>query len=557
MSMIQLNLTHPCWRQPSPEPIHLRGSVYIGHEQLSHYQVAQKLPEDIQNTERWRSALNHFNGFFALISHTDQGMLAAVDRIRSIPLFYGQTDNHLFLSDDAEWVRYQVGDSEMEPTAQEEFQLVGYVTGSDTLFQNVKQLQPGEYLIATEDPNRTKVKTHRYYHFLHDEPTDYSDSALRDQLDRATQHCMERLIDYANGRQIVVPLSGGYDSRLIVLMLKRLGYENVLTFTYGVPRNKEAKISQQVAETLNLPWYFIEYTDRKWQEAWATEERLNFCRFASNWSSLPHPQDWLAVQEMNNNNIIQNNAIFCPGHAADFVAGSHIPNCTTTDEPLSKKRLLQEIYHVHYSLAPKEHISKRSASFWQNRISNLLEDKAPDTAVKFADSFEYWVWQERQAKYITNSIRVYEYYGYEWWLPFWDKEFISFWQNAPLSIRLGSLWYIQYVTKLYRSATSQNSPNNTRHLLLKKSRRAKDFLPKHLYTFLRKLKKATRSKRSGLAREHRYGKSVYKNLTKKKFKWMGIAAYMFLLENEKPQTGKHPPPSPTKNSSEKHSKEKI
>jgi asparagine synthase (glutamine-hydrolysing) len=61
----------------------------------------------------------------------------------------------------------------------------------------------------------------------------------------------------------VVPLSGGLDSRIIVAMLKRLGVEDVICFTYGKKGNREAEISRQVAEALGYRWYFVEYTKEK------------------------------------------------------------------------------------------------------------------------------------------------------------------------------------------------------------------------------------------------------------------------------------------------------
>ena len=41
-----------------------------------------------------------------------------------------------------------------------------------------------------------------------------------------------------------------------------------------------------------------------------------------------------------------------------------------------------------------------------------------------------------QSKFIANSCRVYEFWGYEWRMPFWDIEFINFWNDLPLQLRL-------------------------------------------------------------------------------------------------------------------------
>ena len=241
---------------------------------------------EAKDSQTFCRQLKELNGFYAVVRQTPGLLMAAVDHIRSIPLFYGQKEDRLFLADDAEWVRQQVGDHKMDPLARDEFQLAGYVTGQDTLFPNVKQLQAGECLVVRENADNLQVTTQRYYRFLHTEPTEYDEKSLRDELDQKALDSVQRLVDYAGGRQIVVPLSGGYDSRLIVTLLRRLGYENVLTFTYGVKGNKESQYSKRVADALGLKWQFVEYTSDLWRAAWQTDERWQYQEWASGWSVL-------------------------------------------------------------------------------------------------------------------------------------------------------------------------------------------------------------------------------------------------------------------------------
>lgn len=189
-------------------------------------------------------------------------------------MFYALKGSDFFLSDDAEWVREKVGNTTMDEIAKEEFQLTGYVTGQDILYPSVKQLQAGEFLSINANEETQQLKTERYYRFLHTEPENYDEQDLYKKLDAATLASIDNLIRYANGRHIVIPLSGGYDSRLIATLLKRRGYENILTFTYGVPGNKESAYSKKVADALGLKWHFIEYSNELWREAWQTEERL-------------------------------------------------------------------------------------------------------------------------------------------------------------------------------------------------------------------------------------------------------------------------------------------
>lgn len=402
--------------------------------------------------------LKQLNGFYALIKHTDQQLFAAVDRVRSIPLFYGQKGTDFFLSDCAEWIRQQVENIEMDPLAREEFLLTGYVTGADTLFPDVKQLQVGEALIVSNNNTQLTVSLNRYYRFIHQDTLEASEEELLSKLDEVLLNVFQRLIKLADGRTLVVPLSGGYDSRLIVLMLKRLGYENVITFTYGRPGNKESEISKQIAKTLGYKWIFIPYSNETWHSWFHSEERKSYYRMADGLCSLPHIQDWPAVWEMKKEGVLPNDCLFVPGHTGDFISGSHIPLSFDTHKNIGTKHFINSVQQKHYCLfdMPK---GNRINSL-DKRIINRSEFDLYNNGEECANAFEKWEWQERQAKFIINSLRVYEYWGYRWWIPFWDAEFMDYWGIVPLKYRFKKNLYDQYVEELYHQSTGvKKSPN--------------------------------------------------------------------------------------------------
>jgi asparagine synthase (glutamine-hydrolysing) len=264
---------------------------------------------------------------------------------------------------------------------------------------------------------------------------------------------VDRLIQYAGGRQIVIPLSGGYDSRFIALMLARRGYGNVLTFTYGIKGNKESGYSQRVARELRLPWHFVEYSEHDWCAAWHTEERRRFQRWASGWTSLPHVQDWIAVRALKQRCIVEDNCVFVPGHSGDFVAGSHIPVDAFCSQPVNTSLLVSRILERHYVVSASTMPEGKRLQYWRGRVLDRAEVDHITSHEQFADAFEKWDWQERQAKYIVNSVRVYEFFGFDWWLPLWDVEFMAFWQDVPLHLRQGRHWYLEQVRTAYAAAT--------------------------------------------------------------------------------------------------------
>jgi asparagine synthase (glutamine-hydrolysing) len=532
MSFWKLYLSHGKWRSaPYGGPdgsCHLKGQAYLDEKPIDATKLASAL-HDRHSTEDLVATLKRLNGFYAWVTEGSGVLMAGVDHVRSYPLFYGQKNGLLLLSDDADWVRQRVGDTEMDEVAREEFQLTGYVTGQETLFPNVKQLQAGECLIAMETPQGLYLQTFRYYLFEHIEPEHYDEATLREELDVLAMQSIQRLLDFAGGRQIVVPLSGGFDSRLIVALLKRAGHTNVLTFTYGVKGNRESAYSQRVAEALGFRWHFEEYTQELWRNAWQSDDRWEYQQWSSGWSSLPHIQDWLAVRLMKQCGMLPTDCVFAPGHSGDFVAGSHIPQDAFTKPSFRTRDVYRKILNEHYLLAPMK-TSKKQESFWTRRIETRLQRKDVSSASEYADAVECWDWQERQAKFICNSVRVYESFGYGWWMPLWDARFMQFWEKIPLILRRQRKWYISYAqSQKIGHATLPNAAANKQVAALKQVLYR---ISPSVVDIIKILRRSVRRElsRNLLMPEARLGKQISIRLSNQKYLVNGIESYRFLEE---------------------------
>ena len=68
----------------------------------------------------------------------------------------------------------------------------------------------------------------------------------------------------------------------------------------------------------------------------------------------------------------------------------------------------------------------------------------------FAAASAWFNVQERQAKFIVNSVRAYEYFGYEWLIPLWDNALFDFWAKVPITLR--------YQRRLYFQAVNHRQP---------------------------------------------------------------------------------------------------
>jgi asparagine synthase (glutamine-hydrolysing) len=389
-----------------------------------------------------KDLLLSFNGSFALVIETPDNLLCIVDRLRSIPLFYGKTDTRFIISDDANAIRDQINPP-FNKNNGAEFLVTGYVTGRETLFDGIFQIQAGEYLSYSGKDNQTA--TFFYHRFWHGDYFSDAEEELLKRLDEVFIHVFQRLVASSKrkGLPMVVPLSGGLDSRIIVAMLKRLGADNVICFSYGRAKNHESEISKKVAEALGYQWYFVEYTNDKWHSCYPPEIGRAYERYAGNLVSLPHIQDFLALQELTKEGKIPEKSVFIPGHSGDFLAGTYIPLDYDKLQHYSFENYLHEILKSHYSLWE---LRKESDiwSYFNKKISDTTRHITINDRESYVNCVLCFVFNERVAKFIVNSVRVYEFFGYTWWMPLWDNELIDFFSKIPLKFRINEYLYLKY-----------------------------------------------------------------------------------------------------------------
>lgn len=441
-----LNEYYP-WREVKLKEArcYLKGNIFFEDKLLSEEKLAELISplifEENQGKEKGTGDfLEKLNGEFALVVETKNTIFCAVDKTRSIPLFYIKTKSSFIVSDSAYYLKDKINPRLNEKNAAE-FMVAGYVTGNETLFDDIKQVRNGEFLIYQK--NEKRLKSCCYFRFLHGDYCELPETGLIKMLDQTLVNAFTRLIESTSkqGKRLIVPLSGGLDSRIIVAMLKRLGVNNVICMSYGKKGSRESDISKHVAEALGYEWLFVEYTAKKWRECYNSKEADLFRIWAGNLSSLPHMQDFLAVKELKIQGKIPENSVFIPGHSGDMLAGSHIPlNCLDDSADFSSEAYLAASLKKHYNLWQWPYEQGFEDIFKQkiSKSTSGLEIKDNET---FANAIEYFDFNERQAKFIINSVRVYEFFRCEWRIPFWDTELIKFFLKVPIKYRVNQLLY--------------------------------------------------------------------------------------------------------------------
>lgn len=451
-------------RQPqwfSLAGIHTRGYAFDAQGKLWQGAALCDLLQGVQDAVSLEAIVSRLNGCFAIIIQTESSTLAAVDRMASMPLYWVQEQGIQLISDVPQHAASQFPNKDTDARRISEYLLSGFCSGNDTLQKGLNVLQAGQILEIRDSQSRI-IQYYRYKH-LKSTPTDLA--TLYERLDTAHLNSIRRLIQSLDGRPVAIPLSGGYDSRLIAILLKRLGYKHISAFSYGQRHSREVRISHQVARLLEIPWTFVEHRPQDWYQAYQSPARKEFYAYAGNVSSRPHIQDWLAVKELSQCGHWHRDTVFLPGHSGDFVQGSNIPPAFSEMPIITREILLQNIWKSVYRLwhAVDDDVYQR--------LSQLVPSEEEMDQETAASLLEGYLWQQLQPRYILNSLRVYEYFGYEWRIPWWDAEILDFWQKVPISLRSGRQLYKAYIDTKRNTGIGvyhkENMPRRIRERLIR------------------------------------------------------------------------------------------
>ena len=342
----------------------------------------------------------------------------------------------------------------------------GYTIDDGTLWKNVKNLNPGNFIFLK---NKIRPYVGEYFSYKPWKSNKKTYSELKKQLKNEIKTIIKNTIIKANGRTIVIPLSAGLDSRLIASGLKHFNYRNVKCFSYGLKNNFESRASKIIANKLGYSWKFIEINQKKAKNFYSTLDYKKFMKNSSDGCATSTIQGLYAINSIVKDNYLHKEDVIVNGNSGDFISGGHAPK-----ELVKKSKnitlLFEEVfeYHFikHYALWPNL-LNKENKIIIKKQLFNQIKSNLEDSDVYFmahgiAEFLEY---QNRQAKYVINAQRIYEFYNLNWQLPLWDKLFIKFWEGVPLkykiqqklykdtlsALNMGGVWGKEYSFKSYVS----------------------------------------------------------------------------------------------------------
>jgi len=449
----------------------------------NHYFEKEKLLdifENINTKDELLKCVENANGLFTvLIKLSENDFLLANDIIRAFPVFYSKGDNDIYVSDDIHLILKELKLKELNSVSKNEFLSAGFVSGHNTLINNVQVTQSGE-LLSFEN-NILTIES--YFNYYISKPNQSTKEELETKSKQIIDRTFNRLVKSLNGKMAVIPLSGGLDSRLIACKLKELGHEKILCYTFGKSTNNPEKItSEKVAKKLGLNWVFIEYNHKNIGKYINTEEFIQYYNFYSQYSSSFMFQDYFAVKYLTENKLIPRDSIFIPGYSGDFLGGSQLYKNGIIKFKASLKKIAKSIVNERYIHTKLSLEQKREI---EEKIKIQLETTSENnTKLQAYSIFENWEMKENLSKFIGNVAHIYNYFDYEYRLPYWDYELVNFFKYIPYECKFGKILYNNVLKSYFKQNDVEFeegfnlTPKEFRNYKLRK--RLKKFIPKSI-----------------------------------------------------------------------------
>ncbi len=422
----------------------VKGYVYGDNgECISGINLLNYIKGNVANIDALTDFVKQLNGMFVAILIKDDSVTIVTDKTYTFPIFFKIEDNKYYISDECEELIYK--NSDIIDNNITQLIIAGTVLGNDTIYSNIYQTKPSEILVLKEN----KYVSNIYFTMSNTSAISEDktlDDYIRQYLD-IIQSVGERLVNDLNGRQALLFLSAGYDSRLIANMLKLNNYNNVLLITYGKKDSYEVHIARNVAKKLGYDWVFVEYTDELINRGINKDFFDEFMRYSGNNTSRPYLQDYFAIDYLIDNKLIDKKTVILNGnrnrmYIHDFAGGIE------TFIHLDRNQVINHIVNNYYD---------NNDPIFKDYIAKKIDE---NLCVGYSyEQMDEWMNKTVIYKFLKNGQQNYDFFNMEFRLPLLDDEIMNFFKQLPIKIRHEDLFYqnvnIEYIFQRTNTSDSK------------------------------------------------------------------------------------------------------
>jgi asparagine synthetase B (glutamine-hydrolysing) len=219
---------------------------------------------------------------------------------------------------------------------------------------------------------------------------------------------IKRLEDSSNSK-IIIPLSGGLDSRLLVSMIE--DKSRIIAFSYGQSWNQaksnEVRIAQELSKKLKFEWHHLNLGDfsrftKEWLQKWGAASHAHGMYQMSFYSQI--------------SKIVPQDSIVLSGVIGDLLAGSlkdvELQKPTDLMKLGLSRQMNAEIVRDRFKIGVKDNVLETELSDKFDQLGSLLEEKAVKDLLVI----------QNKKMLLRYLMEVPRWYGLQTYSPFIDEE---------------------------------------------------------------------------------------------------------------------------------------
>ena len=393
---------------------YIKGYAYINNAYLEGKSLLDYFL-NIDDKTNLKNLLAEINGVFQIIIKSEDSIFAAVDKFGSYDLFYALKGENLIVSDSVKIISNQTGYKKINENGKKDFIYSGFILNGETLIENIFSIKAAQCLTF-----KTSIKLEKYYSTKFNVKKYNSYNEIKKEFDEVVHKVAKRLVASLKGQEVYIPLSGGADSRFMLLLLNKMNYKNVTCFSYGSFILGERKYAKKLAHNSGFKYIDMPYKRRNWKNLFKHKNNIEYFKYASNYQCMSHLFDYFAA-----NKIAKKDYIVIPGHFGSVTENQF-------SDILSKKEVIKffiKKYMFFYNDNEiKNYLYKRVSNSFSgyNEKSNIYEQ------LKVFDDTAY---ETYRSKHILKALKPYEINSFKWRLPLVDNDIIKFFNSLDIKYK--------------------------------------------------------------------------------------------------------------------------
>jgi hypothetical protein len=345
-----------------------------------------------------------------LINLQDNKIIIENDWLGSIPVFYNEKEQIV-----STLSLYCLKNKAIHPEGLSNFSEFGYSVFEQTPFMDVKFMRFYSRLIISENDLKIEYKN---------DPILQDISLNRHTSEKETLNLIKNYLSQTELKidgDIILPTSGGYDSRLLNYFVS--DKSRIRSFTYGISKNQsqsfEVVHAKKISEILGTKWQQIELKEyHKYIDDW-----FKLYGFSTHLHGMYHIEFY--------KNILKNNEFknpsFLSGIFGDIWAGSISYNKINNYNELINLGYTHGLnLDLKYLKTKENDIKKR---FWMQNSKCLNNDK-----IKTIFTIRL------KLMLISYLTQIPEYFGFPVWTPFLNYDIAIAMLNLPQDRRKNRIW---------------------------------------------------------------------------------------------------------------------